>query len=157
IRPQLEEFKKSADTAHQNFVEWLKKVKDGEEKLKEIRTQIEDIQGKLRKHVSEQGPRSERRAVQREEQKERTAEAVEKLQSGKRLTFDDFILAQRSVTDDKKRGRRRGSRREEVVEEPAAVDKAAVVEEAVVEEAVVEEVEASEDTESSKESNETKE
>ena len=182
IRPQLEEFKKSADTAHQNFVEWLKKVKDGEEKLKEIRTQIEDIQGKLRKHVSEQGPRSERRAVQREEQKERTAEAVEKLQSGKRLTFDEFILAQRSVTDDKKRGHRRGgSRRDEVTETDASVVEEAVeetppeeevVEETVVEaveetppedevvkdevkEVVAEEVEASEDTESSEKSDET--
>ncbi len=53
IRPQLEQYKKSADTAHQNFVEWLKKVKDGETKLKDARTQIDDIHEKIRKQMSE--------------------------------------------------------------------------------------------------------
>jgi uncharacterized coiled-coil DUF342 family protein len=112
IRPQLEEFKKSADTAHQNFVEWLKKVKAGEAKLKEVRTQIDEIQGKLRKHQSEQPTRYERRAQVRAEQKERAQEAAEKLQSGGRLTFDEFILAQKVVKDDKK-GKKRDSKSDE--------------------------------------------
>ena len=105
IRPQLEEYKKSADTAHKNFVEWLKKVKDGEAKLKEFRTQIEEIQGKLRKFTVEKRDleRQEMREQQRTHERERAEEAVEKLQSGKRLTFDEFILAQRQVTDDKKK------------------------------------------------------
>lgn len=108
IRPQLEEYKKSADTAHKNFVEWLKKVKDGEAKLKEARTQIEDIQGKLRKFTVEKRDveRMEIRDQQRAQERERTDAAVEKLQSGGRLTFDEFILAQRQVTDDKKKSQK---------------------------------------------------
>ena len=115
IRPQLEEYKKSADTAHKNFVEWLKKVKDGEAKLKEFRTQIEEIQGKLRKVTIEKRDveRQEMRDYQRAQERERAEEAVEKLQSGKRLTFDEFILAQRQVTDDKKKKPRKRSRKQE--------------------------------------------
>ncbi len=113
IRPQLEEYKKSADTAHKNFVEWLKKVKDGEGKLKEMRGQIEEIQGKLRKHVTEKRDveRQELRDHQRAQEREKVETAVEKMQSGKRLTFDEFILAQRTISDDKKKGKR-GSRDE---------------------------------------------
>jgi uncharacterized coiled-coil DUF342 family protein len=123
IRPQLEEYKKSADTAHKNFVEWLKKVKDGEEKLKEIRTQIDDIQSKLRKFTVEKRDvdRQDLRDHQRAQVRERTDEAVEKLQSGKRLTFDEFILAQRQVTDDKRRKPKKRSRKSEdaeIAEEP---------------------------------------
>ncbi|MFW9767723.1 MAG: coiled-coil protein [Candidatus Thorarchaeota archaeon] len=108
IRPTLEEYKKSADTAHKNFVEWLKKVKDGEAKLKELRTQIEEIQGKLRKFSSEKRDfeQKEMRDQQKAQERERTDAAVEKLQSGKRLTFDEFILAQRQVTDDKKKSQK---------------------------------------------------
>ncbi len=115
IRPQLEEYKKSADTAHKNFVEWLKKVKDGEAKLKDLRTQIEDIQGKLRKYTVEKRDieRQEIRDQQRAQERERAEEAVEKLQSGKRLTFDEFILAQRQVTDDKKKKPKKRSRKQE--------------------------------------------
>ena len=117
IRPQLEQYKKSADTAHQNFVEWLKRVKEGETKLKDMRTQIDDIQGKIRKHVTarESVTRTERRAVQKAHEQEKVDAAMEKLQSGKRLTFDEFILAQRVVSDDKKRGGRRSSEQEEEV------------------------------------------
>ena len=115
IRPQLEEYKKSADTAHKNFVEWLKKVKDGEAKLKEFRTQIEEIQGKLRKVTVEKRDieRQEMRDFQKAQERERAEEAVEKLQSGKRLTFDEFILAQRQVTDDKKKRPKKRSRKQE--------------------------------------------
>lgn len=97
IRPQLEEYKKSADTAHQNFVEWLKKVKDGEAKLKAVRTQIDDIYGKVRKHSSEtrETDRAEKREKQRADERERVDAAMDKLKSGKRLTFDEFILARR--------------------------------------------------------------
>jgi uncharacterized coiled-coil DUF342 family protein len=111
IRPQLEEFKKSADTAHQNFVEWLKKVKDGEDSLKTVRTQIDEIVGKLRKHDTEtrETHKTVQRVQQEADEKERVDTAVEKMKSGKRLTFDDFILAQRSVTDGKKRGGRKRS------------------------------------------------
>jgi uncharacterized coiled-coil DUF342 family protein len=118
IRPQLEEYKKSADTAHKNFVEWLKKVKDGEEKLKEIRTQIDEIQSKLRKFTVEKRDieRQDLRDQQRIQTRERTEEAVEKLQSGKRLTFDEFILAQRQVTDDKKRKPKKRSKKSEETE-----------------------------------------
>jgi len=135
IRPQLEEYKKSADTAHKNFVEWLKKVKDGEEKLKEIRTQIDDIQSKLRKFTVEKRDveRQDLRDQQRIQTRERTEEAVEKLQSGKRLTFDEFILAQRQVTDDKRRKPKKRSKRSEEEDsaqelaepesEPAVVEK----------------------------------
>ncbi|MFW9976407.1 MAG: coiled-coil protein [Candidatus Thorarchaeota archaeon] len=115
IRPQLEEYKKSADTAHKNFVEWLKKVKDGETKLKDLRTQIEDTQGKLRKYTVEKRDieRQEIRDQQKAQERERAEEAVEKLQSGKRLTFDEFILAQRQVTDDKKKKPKKRSRKQE--------------------------------------------
>ncbi|MFX1368790.1 MAG: hypothetical protein ACFFAY_09350, partial [Promethearchaeota archaeon] len=111
IRPQLEEFKRSADTAHQNFVEELKKVKEGEAKLKELRTQIDDIYSKIRKYQSEKRgvEEKEKRDQQREDQQERVDAAVEKMQAGKRLTFDEFILAQRSVTDEKKPRKRRSS------------------------------------------------
>lgn len=111
IRPQLEEFKRSADTAHQNFVEWLKKVKEGETKLKDIRTEIDDIYGKIRKHQAEHRDteQQERRETQRVHEQERVEAAVEKMQSGKRLTFDEFILAQRSVSDDQ-RGQKKGKR-----------------------------------------------
>jgi phosphoserine phosphatase len=109
IRPQLEEHKKAADKAHQNFVEWLKKVKSGETKLKEIRTQIDEFQGKIRKFASERHEISqqERKAQQKEQERERMDAAVEKLQSGQRLTFDEFILAQRGVTDDKKQPKKK--------------------------------------------------
>jgi uncharacterized coiled-coil DUF342 family protein len=122
IRPQLEEFKRSADTGHQNFVEWLKKVKDGEAKLKDVRTEIDEIYGKIRKHESEHRDtaETERREVKRVHEKERVDAAVEKMQSGKRLTFDEFILAQRSVTDDKRGSRKRGGRRRQPVEERIA-------------------------------------
>lgn len=123
IRPQLEEFKKSADTAHQNFVEWLKKVKEGETKLKEIRTEIDEIYGKIRKHQAEHRDteQAERRETQRVHEQERVDAAVEKMQSGKRLTFDEFILAQRSVSDDQ-RGQKKGrrGRREAPKDEPEA-------------------------------------
>jgi uncharacterized coiled-coil DUF342 family protein len=120
IRPTLEEYKKSADTAHKNFVEWLKKVKDGEAKLKELRTQIEDIQGKLRKFSSDKRDfeQKEMRDQQREQERERTDAAVEKLQSGKRLTFDEFILAQRQVSDGKKRSQKGKKRTKEPKPEP---------------------------------------
>jgi uncharacterized coiled-coil DUF342 family protein len=124
IRPQLEEFKKSADTAHQNFVEWLKKVKDGEDSLKTVRTQIDEIVGKLRKHDTEtrETHKTVQRVQQEADEKERVDTAVEKMKSGKRLTFDDFILAQRSMTDGKKRGGRKRSSppKEPTKEEPEA-------------------------------------
>jgi uncharacterized coiled-coil DUF342 family protein len=123
IRPQLEEFKRSADTAHQNFVEWLKKVKEGENKLKEVRTEIDEIYGKIRKYQAERRDtaETERREVKKVHEQERVDAAVEKMQSGKRLTFDEFILAQRSVTDDKRAPRKRGGRRRGHPEpEPAA-------------------------------------
>jgi uncharacterized coiled-coil DUF342 family protein len=104
IRPQLEEYKKNADTAHQNFVEWLKKVKDGEAKLKTIRTEIDDIQGKVRKYSTEtkETDKFEKKTRVRAQEQERVDAAVDKLKSGKRLTFDEFILARRSVGDEKK-------------------------------------------------------
>lgn len=123
IRPQLEEFKRSADTAHQNFVEWLKKVKEGENRLKEVRTEIDEIYGKIRKYQAERRDtaETERREVKKVHEQERVDAAVEKMQSGKRLTFDEFILAQRSVTDDKRAPRKRGGRRRGHPEpEPAA-------------------------------------
>ena len=122
IRPQLEEYKKSADTAHKNFVEWLKKVKDGEARLKELRTQIEEIQGKLRKFTVEKRDieRQEMRDQQKAQERERTDAAVEKLQSGKRLTFDEFILAQRQVTDDKKKSQKSKKRARKAEEEAVA-------------------------------------
>ena len=109
IRPQLEEHKKAADTAHQNFVEWLKKVKTGEAKLKELRTQIDEFQGKIRKVAIEKRELSEqeKKTQQKEQQRERVDAAVEKLQSGQRLTFDEFILAQRSVSDEKKQSKKK--------------------------------------------------
>jgi len=108
IRPELEELKRSADTSHQNFVEWLKKVKEGEGKLKEVRDQIDEIYGKIRKHESEKrdSARQEKRDIQMAHEQERLDAAVEKLQAGKRLTFDEFILAQRGVADDKKQSKR---------------------------------------------------
>ncbi|MBE0527153.1 MAG: hypothetical protein IH631_09440 [Candidatus Thorarchaeota archaeon] len=122
IRPQLEEYKKSADTAHKNFVEWLKKVKEGETRLKDQRTQIDDIQTKLRKFTVDKRDveREEHRVTQKAQERERVESAVEKLQSGKRLTFDEFILAQRTVSSDKKKTKRRGKDPEVVEEEPAA-------------------------------------
>ncbi|MHA1653358.1 MAG: coiled-coil protein [Candidatus Thorarchaeota archaeon] len=106
IRPQLEQYKKSADTAHQNFVEWLKRVKEGEARLKEIRSKIEEIEGKIRKHMADRPGRPDRRA-QREQERERIEEVVEKLQSGKRLTFDEFILAQRVISSEARKARKR--------------------------------------------------
>jgi uncharacterized coiled-coil DUF342 family protein len=125
IRPQLEEFKRSADTAHQNFVEWLKKVKEGETKLKDVRTEIDEIFGKIRKHESERRDtaETERREVKRVHEQERVDAAVEKMQSGGRLTFDEFILAQRSVTDDKRGPRKRGGRRRGPIEAEAPAPK----------------------------------
>jgi len=122
IRPQLEEYKKSADTAHKNFVEWLKKVKEGEARLKEQRTQIEDIQTKLRKQTVEKRDeeRDEQRLHQKAQERERVESAVEKLQSGKRLTFDEFILAQRTVTDDKKRSKKKAHDAEKADEDAAS-------------------------------------
>ncbi|MHA1485449.1 MAG: coiled-coil protein, partial [Candidatus Thorarchaeota archaeon] len=69
IRPELEEYKKAADTAHKNFVEWLKKVKDGEDKLKSVRTEIDEIYGKLRKLDvgGREAAKSAKRAHQREQ------------------------------------------------------------------------------------------
>jgi len=130
IRPTLEEYKKSADTAHKNFVEWLKKVKDGEAKLKEFQTQIEDIQGKLRKFTVEKrdSERQEMRDQQKAQEQERTDAAVEKLQSGKRLTFDEFILAQRQVTDDKKKSKKGKKRKKDTTSEPELEDEAETVE-----------------------------
>jgi len=127
IRPELEEYKKAADTAHKNFVEWLKKVKDGEDKLKIVRTEIDEIYGKLRKLDvgGREAVKSARRAEQREQEQERVEAAVEKLQAGKRLTFDEFILAQRVSTDDGKgrRGKpRRRARKESSVEEAPTED-----------------------------------
>lgn len=136
IRPQLEEFKRLADTAHKNFVEWLKKVKAGEERLKLIRTEIDDIYGKIRKWESEhrETSRYDRREKQRADEQDKIDEAVVKMQSGKRLTFDEFILAQREVTDKKpkKKGKKRDRREKrekasdappkEVAEEPKEVE-----------------------------------
>ncbi len=124
IRPQLEEYKKSADTAHQNFVEWLKKVKEGETTLKNIRTQIDDIQGKIRKHMSENKDfeRTEKRHKQREQEQERADAAVDKLKSGKRLTFDEFILARRTISDDEKEERRKPQRGNADSEEPEVTE-----------------------------------
>ena len=112
IRPELEEYKKAADTAHKNFVEWLKKVKDGEDKLKIVRTEIDEIYGKLRKLDvgGREAVKSAKRTQQREQEQERVVAAVEKLQAGKRLTFDEFILAQRVSTDDDKNRRRKPRR-----------------------------------------------
>jgi phosphoserine phosphatase len=109
IRPQLEEHKKAADTAHQNFVEWLKKVKTGEAKLKEIRTQIDDFQGKIRKFATERRDTTEHemKKHQKAQERERVDAAVVKMQSGQRLTFDEFVLAQRSVSDDKKHSKKK--------------------------------------------------
>jgi len=133
IRPQLEEFKRSADTAHQNFVEWLKKVKDGEAKLKDVRTEIDEIYGKIRKFESERRDtaETERKETKRVHEQERVDAAVEKMQSGGRLTFDEFILAQRSVTDDKRGSRKRGGRRKQTEEKEVAApeEEAALLEE----------------------------
>jgi len=143
IRPQLEEYKKSADTAHKNFVEWLKKVKEGEVRLKTQRDQIDEIQGKLRKHTVDKRDveRDEQRVHQRAAEQERVESAVEKLQSGKRLTFDEFILAQRRVSGDKKKSQKRRKRSEGAESKPAAVEPEP--EKVVAEEpAVVEDVES---------------
>ncbi len=149
IRPQLEEYKKSADTAHQNFVEWLKKVKVGEAKLKEIRTQIDEIQGKLRKHQSDQPSKQDRRALVRAEQNERAQEAAEKLQSGGRLTFDEFILARRAVTDDKKRKKQRSDDRRD---DDEAQGEAEIPDDEDIEDDLAEESEASVEPETAEES-----
>jgi uncharacterized coiled-coil DUF342 family protein len=124
IRPELEELKRSADTSHQNFVEWLKKVKEGEVKLREVRDQIDEVYGKIRKHESSRRDteRQEKRDVQMAHQQERRDAAVEKLQAGKRLTFDEFVLAQHGVADDKRRARR--SRDREVSGDGNASDEA---------------------------------
>jgi uncharacterized coiled-coil DUF342 family protein len=127
IRPELEEYKKAADTAHKNFVEWLKKVKDGEDKLKIVRTEIDEIYGKLRKLDvgGREAVKSAKRTQQREQEQERVEAAVEKLQAGKRLTFDEFILAQRVSTDGGKsrRGKpRRRTKKESSVEEAPTED-----------------------------------
>jgi uncharacterized coiled-coil DUF342 family protein len=112
IRPELEEYKKAADTAHKNFVEWLKKVKDGEDKLKVVRTEIDEIYNKLRKLDvgGREAVKTAKRTQQREQEQVRVEAAVEKLQAGKRLTFDEFILAQRVSTDDGKSRRRKPGR-----------------------------------------------
>ncbi|MFW9943538.1 MAG: coiled-coil protein [Candidatus Sifarchaeia archaeon] len=112
IRPELEELKRSADTSHQNFVEWLKKVKEGEGKLQEVRDLIDEIYGKIRKHESERRDtaRQEKRDIQMAHEQERRDAAVEKLQAGKRLTFDEFVLAQRGVADDRKQSRKHRDR-----------------------------------------------
>ncbi len=125
IRPQLEEEKKAADTAHKNFVEWLKKVKEGEAKLKDRRTMIDEIQGKLRKHTVEKRDleREEYIQQQKAQERERVESAVEKLQSGKRLTFDEFILAQRTVSDDKKKSKKRGKSSGEKTKEESKPEK----------------------------------
>jgi uncharacterized coiled-coil DUF342 family protein len=122
IRPQLEEYKRSADAAHKNFVEELKKVKAGEAKLKELRSQIDEIHGKLRKQTSEKRDieRAEARAEQRAQRREKVESAVEKMQAGQRLTFDEFILAQRA--EDKKKSKKRAREKEEEAE---AAEKAA--------------------------------
>ena len=129
IRPELEEYKKAADTAHKNFVEWLKKVKDGEDKLKSVRTEIDEIYGKLRKLDvgGREAVKSAKRAHQREQEQERVEAAVEKLQAGKRLTFDEFIMAQRVSTDNGRgrRGkpRRRAKKESSIEEAPTEVAK----------------------------------
>ncbi len=127
IRPQLEEYKRSADTAHQNFVEWLKKVKEGEARLKEIRTKIDEIEGKIRKHMADRPGRPDRK-VQKEQERERIEEAVVKLQAGKRLTFDEFILAQRSISSDARRSRRRQEAKESKAAEASESETAATEE-----------------------------
>jgi uncharacterized coiled-coil DUF342 family protein len=147
IRPQLEEYKKSADTAHQNFVEWLKKVKAGEAKLKTIRTEIDDIYSKIRKFESEHRDtrRAEKKAIQREAERERVDEAVDKMKSGKRLTFDEFILAQREVTEEKRRDKKkrdkRATKEKPVKEEVPEVEENAE-EEIPIEDESLEELEA---------------
>ncbi|MHA1908694.1 MAG: coiled-coil protein [Candidatus Thorarchaeota archaeon] len=135
IRPQLEEYKKSADTAHQNFVEWLKKVKEGETTLKTVRTEIDDIQGKIRKHSSthKDVERTERRQKQKAHEQERIDDAVGKLKSGKRLTFDEFILARRA-DDDKGRKKSQKQKKRAQAAEAAEIDTAPA--ESIVEEPV---------------------
>ncbi len=135
IRPELEEYKKAADTAHKNFVEWLKKVKDGEDKLKSVRTEIDEIYGKLRKLDvgGREAAKSAKRAQQREQEQERVEAAVEKLQAGKRLTFDEFIMAQRVSTDDGRgrRGKPRGRAKKESSIEETPTEDAKSVDESV--------------------------
>jgi hypothetical protein len=69
-----------------------------------------------------------KKAQMREQDKERLDLAVEKLTSGKRMTFDEFILAQRVVSDDKKRAKRKAPTEEDIepiaetTEEEAATD-----------------------------------
>jgi len=84
-------------------------IRHEEGKLKDVRTQIDEIYGKIRKYEAERrgSEEQERRDQQKEDEKERVDAAIEKMQSGKRLTFDEFILAQRSVADDKKTKKRR--------------------------------------------------
>ncbi|MHA2352712.1 MAG: hypothetical protein ACXABX_06295, partial [Candidatus Thorarchaeota archaeon] len=64
--------------------------------------------------------RMEIRDQQRAHTRERTDAAVEKLQSGGRLTFDEFILAQRQVTDDKKKSQKSRKRSKKVEAEVPA-------------------------------------
>ncbi|MFW9839067.1 MAG: hypothetical protein ACFFE7_16240 [Candidatus Thorarchaeota archaeon] len=61
------------------------------------------------------------RDQQRAQERERTDAAVEKLQSGKRLTFDEFILAQRQVTDDKKKSQKSRKRSKKTDEDESHV------------------------------------
>ncbi|MDF1540492.1 MAG: hypothetical protein P1Q69_16470 [Candidatus Thorarchaeota archaeon] len=136
IRPQLEEFKKSADTAHQNFVEWLKKVKDGEATLKEVRTKIDEIQGGLRKYASthKDVERVDRRTKQRAQQQDKIDDAVDKLKAGKRLTFDEFILARRADDDQgggRKQKSKKGKSRDDDVAEAIAAPVESLPEESV--------------------------
>ncbi|MGY5861569.1 MAG: hypothetical protein RTU09_04280 [Candidatus Thorarchaeota archaeon] len=131
IRPELEEYKKAADTAHKNFVEWLKKVKDGEDKLKIVRTEIDEIYNKLRKLDvgGREAVKTAKRTQQREQEQVRVEAAVEKLQAGGRLTFDEFILAQRVSTDDggSRRGKpRKRAKKESFVEKASAEDSKSV-------------------------------
>ncbi len=116
IRPQLEEYKKSADTAHQNFIEWLKRVKEGEARLKQLRAQIDELESKIRKQAAERQmmTKTEKRAQQRAAEQERIEVALQKMQSGKRLTFDEFILAQRVITEERRQTKKREPEREEV-------------------------------------------
>ncbi len=147
IRPQLEEYKRLADTAHKNFVEWLKKVKAGEERLKTLRTEIDEIYKKIRKYESEHRDtaRMEKKAKQRIDEQERVDAAIEKLQAGKRLTFDEFILAQRMVSSEKKSKKRKKKQSTEETQDSDTTESEPTVSEETAEEESEENAEVEQD------------
>lgn len=93
LSKEVDELKKQEEEAFKKFVEFKAKFNDVNEKLKVKLTELNEVNGKLNKHVKSKRLEKEAREYEILESKEQLIE--EKIKKGEKLTTEDLLVFQK--------------------------------------------------------------